>query len=379
MIEPLSFSPAVLNWAASQIGAQLEDVASKISRSPNRILAGQLTSSEAQRFAKKTRVPYGYLFLDAPPEPRKTPLPDFRTTVESVPLSVDFFDLFDDITYKLDWYTDYLQSIEAEKVSFIGKYAKDFPGYIELANEIKASFGVERIAHLSPKNPSDLFGLLATKCEEQGVLVFKSGVVGNNTHRRLSPDEFRGFAICDSTAPCIFINGADTPSAWAFTLLHELVHLWIGASALSDNETFATNKIERYCNEVASEILVPTEEFDEAWHVCDADEDESKILVLARSFKVSALFIARKALAQGYISQEFFRECYKKARDTAKKQSKGGNFFASLAVRNSKSFTQRVVNQALSGKITLTEAGSLLNTNANNVVKLYGTKNPLPL
>ena len=122
-----------------------------------------------------------------------------------------------------------------------------------------------------------------------GVLVMVSGVVGSNSRRTLDPEEFRGFALADSIALLVFINGSDTKSAQMFTLAHELAHLWLGSSGVSDAEALNVSgqDTERWCNRVAAEVLVPI-------HLLQADYSErirlsDEINRLARRFKVSTL------------------------------------------------------------------------------------------
>ena len=141
------------------------------------------------------------------------------------------------------------------------------------------------------------------------MLVMVSGVVGSNTRRTLDPDEFRGFALADKLAPLVFINGADTKAAQMFTLAHELAHLWLGESALSNvgADSSPVHNVETWCNGVAAELLVPLPELRrELGH---GDPLES-VAALARTFKVSTLVILHRILDAGRISRERFQRAY---------------------------------------------------------------------
>jgi Zn-dependent peptidase ImmA (M78 family) len=135
--------------------------------------------------------------------------------------------------------------------------------------------------------------ILTEHAEELGFLVMLSGVVGSNTHRKLNPREFRGFALADRLAPLAFVNGADTKAAQIFTLVHELVHLWLGEAALDDTDmaTASVGDIERWCNQVTAEVLVPLALLPVGKREAPSTEALDH---LARKFKVSTLVVLRR-------------------------------------------------------------------------------------
>ena len=71
-------------------------------------------------------------------------------------------------------------------------------------------------------------------------------------HSAIPVSAFRGFAIADPIAPFIVINDGDAKAAWSFTLLHELAHLWLGATGVSGG--VPEMQIERFCCDVAGEF-----------------------------------------------------------------------------------------------------------------------------
>lgn len=370
----------MLDWAARQAGVTLRDVASQISaRRFDRIEAGELTPTQAEKFAKLVNVPFGFLFFEEPPAERELPIADLRSTPDAEPLGQEFFAVYDDVVYKQSWYRDYLQSIASEPLTFVGRFASGRADVTAatVARDIERTLGLTRTALRSLRGSEDLYAFLAERVEANGILVFKNGVVGNNTRRHLPVSQFRGFAIVDEYAPAVFVNGADAKAAWAFTLLHEVAHIWVGSSAVSDVAVGAGDRTEVLCNAVAAELLVPAAEFVREWNEAGNYEPLIKIDVLRRHFKVSGLVVARRALDRGFIDRAVYRAVY----DAAKKEgadSSGGNFYATLGARNGKRFARTVADLAHAGEISLRLAGRLLNTTPSNVLNYHDRTRALP-
>jgi Zn-dependent peptidase ImmA (M78 family) len=195
-----------------------------------------------------------------------------------------------------------------------------------------------------------------------GVLVMVSGVVGSNNRRVLDPEEFRGFALADTLAPLVFINGADTKAAQMFTLAHELAHVWLGETAVSDTQPSEVpdHVIERWCNQVAAELLVPLEalrqEYDRAAGI------ESETARLARCFQVSTLVILRRIHDAGGLTGQRFWDAYdaELERLRAIPRGSGGNFYLTLGARAGTTFARALVISTLEGRTSFTEAFRLL-------------------
>jgi Zn-dependent peptidase ImmA (M78 family) len=377
MAELLELSPEVLTWAAGQTGETLGEVARKVSkRKPELVEEGKLSQAQIVKFAKVTGVPFGYLFLSAPPAQRKLPIADFRTLTDPAPLGKNFFDIYDDIDFKLSWYRGILRDHQADPLPFIGKFGAN-SNPVSVATDMRKTLGVSQQSISSLKTSDEVFSHIAARAEEQGILIFKNSQAGGSWARPLSVSEFRGFVLSDQWAPAVFINGADAPAAWVFTLAHELAHLWFGDSGVSDVSIRSENKQERLCNSVAAEFLVPADDFRELWDSSPKTIDE-KLGLAKKEFKVSALVTARRAHELGLITNQKYQEIYELVRhNAAKPKEPGGDFYRTLAVRNSKRFTDLVSQLAASGGMTFREAGQLLNINPNKVMTYYAKNRPL--
>ena len=350
-------------WAAERSGLDSHELEHKFPKLPQWESGDHSpTLKQLEQFAKTTRTPVGYFFLPAPPDER-VPIPDLRTVGDRGVRrpSPDLLDTIYQCQQRQDWYRGYAQGIGLDPVPHVGSLSRATP-VEEAASAVTAemSFSVERRG----SNWSDAFGYLRDQAEDSGVLVMVSGVVGSNTRRRLDPAEFRGFALADPLAPLVFVNGADTKAAQIFTLAHELAHIWLGESALSDADlgVQATDEIERWCNGVAAEVLVPLEALQSDF---DALADLTHELDrLARRFKSSTLVVLRRAHEAGFLAWDAYRRAYstefRRVMELVGAGGGGGDFYNTQPTRVSKRFARSVIVSALEGQTLYSDAFQML-------------------
>jgi Zn-dependent peptidase ImmA (M78 family) len=367
-METLQIAPNILRWAADQRGLSLDALVDLLG-TPSKAdayKAGKLSIAQTEKLAQKTHIPFGYFFLETPPANITRSLPDLRQLPDHAPLSIDFFDTLDDVQRKQQWYQDYLKDQGTQPLPFVGKFtfrSKHLP--TEIADDIRKTLNISEQDRQETKDYKAFYNLLSEKIESIGILIFRSGIVKSNTKRGLSVDEFRGFAISDPLVPVIFINGKDSEAAWIFTLAHELAHIWLGESGVSDiapNQSNPTN-LEAYCNRIAAELLTPENEFIPAW-----EQTPNQYDLLSKRFKVSQLVIARRALDLGKIDWSIYQTIANASKKVSK--TEGGSPFRSYPIRNSKRLTKAIVANAVSGQTMLREAASLLNVRPETVLEL---------
>jgi Zn-dependent peptidase ImmA (M78 family) len=355
-------STPVLYWAIERSGKP--DYIEKKFPKLSSWLEGKVqpTLNQLEDFAKATSTPLGFLFLTNPPEDI-LPVPYFRTINEgsSKRPSADLLETVHTLKRRQAWFREYLIEEGHARLDFVEKF-KNSINPKNVAEDIRNTLGLEDGWASSQPNWSKALRSLMDQVEEIGVLVFVNGVVSNNTHRKLNPEEFRGLVLVDDYAPVVFINAADGKAAQMFTLAHELAHVWLGSSAAFDLRELqpSLDNTEQICNQIAAEFLVPTNDFLSSWDEVKKEEDPFQML--ASRFKVSELVIARRALDLELISKDHFVEYYYHYREPGQKKPKdqtGGDFYNNQNMRLSNLFTRSVVRAAKEGKLLYREAYQL--------------------
>ncbi|WP_439856196.1 ImmA/IrrE family metallo-endopeptidase [Pseudomonas yamanorum] len=355
-------NPEILRWARSRARISAGTLAKSIGTAEDNVLAWEdgakrPSFNQAMNYAHHTHIPFGYLYLAKPPV-EDLPLPDLRTVNGREPsYSLALRDTIRWAMERQDWYRSWLTSQGYEKNEVVGILSIN-DGIPAVVVSMREKLGIPEM----PKRGTfdDYFTKLVQSIENIGILVMRNSIVNNNTSRPLSVDEFRGFAMSDALAPVIFVNTADCPEARLFTLIHELTHIWIGKSGVSDAEPQTHNREEIFCNAVAAELLAPEREFRIAWKHFEDWKDN--LPFITRTFHVSEWVIARRALTLGFISQADYSNFIGNKIAAHKARNKDGvpPYSRLQTGRISKTLAKAVASEALSGRMLFRDASRLM-------------------
>ncbi|MFZ5622776.1 MAG: helix-turn-helix domain-containing protein [Pseudomonadota bacterium] len=355
----------LLTWARERAGLDAVALAGRFPKLTDwEEGSRQPTLRQLEEFAHAVHVPIGYLFLPAPPE-EAMPIPDFRTLAgrRITRPSPNLLDTLYLCQQRQDWYRDYSRMHGMTPLPFVGStHIQNDPARV--AEAMRDVLGLSVAERQQLPTWTDALRQLVAKAEDAGVLVMASSIVGSNSHRKLDVEEFRGFALADDLAPLVFVNASDSKAAQMFTLAHELAHLWLGESGISDPEVgqIPQQGIERWCSAVAAELLVPLAELRRE-HRPDVPVLE-EIQRLARNFKVSTLVVLRRLFDAGFIDQAVLWQRYEeeltRIRALDRGGSGGGDFYRTLGARVGKRFARAVLSSTLEGQTLFQEAFRML-------------------
>lgn len=373
----VAIKPELFNWAIERSGVDGFALRKRFGKLDDWLAQTlQPTFKQAEAFAKATYTPIGFLFLVEPPD-EKVPIPDFRTLADTeiTRPSVNLLDTIYSCEQRQYWYREYLLSHGDEANAFVGSLSVN-DAVPESAAIISQAIGFDVAQRVNFATWEQALNEFMDLAERAGILVMRSGIVDNNTRRKLAVEEFRGFALVDDFAPLVFINGADSKSAQMFTLAHELAHIWLGQTALSSPSMshFAEHNTELWCNQVAAELLAPMQHLREQ---LEPDEDIAKTLSrLSKLYKVSALVVMRRLYDAGHIDKSDFlalyqQECQRFA-EFQKNQSGGGDFYRNQRRKLSSTFARALIGSALEGQTSYRDAMRMLGVRKTSTFKELG-------
>lgn len=367
MADYIQIKTSIIRWACNRIGSLYSELsASKDFKrlSNEKDGAVSLTLKQAEKLAKVLRYPFVFLLLDSPvTDIDKLPIADFRSIEgKEVKPNINLKEQIEYCQNQQDWFSDYVNTCDLDVFKYNGKFSlHDDPQEVGL--KLKEFL---KITYKLSKNANDYLKRLKIILENNGILVSSSKVL-KNTQNRLSLSDFRGFALYDDNAPLIFINGNDSASAQIFTLCHELGHIVLGQSGVSDVVKNNTKKIEKWCNEFAANILMPKNDvidtFDQYINISQFLQDATKL------FHVSANALLLRIYNLNLIDKDTFDKEWAKAKALYKdylkslQESNGkssGNYYKTVNSRLSHRLLQSLISSTSVGKTTFRDAAYLL-------------------
>jgi Zn-dependent peptidase ImmA (M78 family) len=385
-------NPEILRWARETSSLTATEAAEKLllREAEGMLPVARLASLETGeseptrpmlvKMAKLYRRPLLTFYMAAPPR-KGNRGQDFRTLPKDYSRSDDaLLDvLIRDTLARQAMVRAILEDEEETKMLPFVSSSRISNGVENVLASIKMTLKFDQVGFYSQPSPDEAFNMLRAKVEAVGVFVLLIGDLGSH-HTKMDTGIFRGFALADQVAPFIIINDQDSHAAWSFTLIHELVHLWLGQTGISG----ATSDIdiERFCNDVAGEFLLPAHEI---IHLNIGNSTAFQTAVggiteFARSRNLSSSMVAYKLYRRGNISRENWQKLSKafqdrwhetrEQRERAPGQKGGPNYYTVRRHRLGTSLIQLVDRVLAGGALTTSKAGKVLGVKAKNVQAL---------
>jgi Zn-dependent peptidase ImmA (M78 family)/transcriptional regulator with XRE-family HTH domain len=380
---------SILRWARESAGLSLEEAAAKAGinaawgvSGADRLLALETEESQVSRpvllkMAKIYRRPLVSFYLDEPPA-RGDRGEDFRTLPDRHTGGEPLVDaLVRDIRSRQAVVRAVqVEEEEAEPLQFISSMSRN-DGVGPVLASIRQVLGLDLAAFRAQGSADAGFALLRSRVEAAGIYVLLIGNLGSH-HSAIDVDAFRGFALADPIAPFVVINDQDAKTAWSFTLLHEVAHLWIGATGVSGGHF--EGAVEQFCNDVASSFLLPQRELDQLLVTRATDLEEATRLVteFAGERLVSRSLVAYRLFRADKISERTWRaltdtfrvqwlQSRAAQRERARGMDGGPNYYIVRRHRLGTALLNFVARNMSEGVLTPTRASKLLGVKPRSV------------
>lgn len=371
----------LLVWGRQMSGMPRHIAAKKIGVSDERLKSWEdaqdsPTVNQLRNLAKTYKQSFAAFYLKKAPSIPELPLKDYRRLPGAIRHEISH-EIIMDIRNNMDRRQITLELLhlnqeEPKEINFNGNITESV---VNLANRIRENLNLSIQEQFKFREPRKGFNSWRKALENFGVLVFQSASI--------DIDDMRGYSVYKKQLPFIVVNRKDTESSRIFTLIHELVHLYLRSSGLCDLESRTDippeeQYLEQYCNSVAANVLVPAEHFLNHTIITDNhtnDWSELEISRLARDYCVSREMIARRLTEVGIADVGFYKVMREKYLDEYKKSkskkrsgfvspsvdviSKGGNVFSGIIIRSLKSH-----------KINSSQASELLGIKLKHIKKI---------
>lgn len=387
-------NPEVMVWARKAAGLDVPEAARKLGFFSNakgekkvnvnrleRIEAGEQapTYTTLEKMAKHYRRPMIVFYLRYPPADDDYGT-DFRTTPNAENQTIDplLGAAIREVKTSQAIAKEIVAQDHPQPLPFVGSCSVEDPP-AKIAESILTTIRFDLDEFRRQSNLDDAFKYLRRQAEQAGIFVVLIDEVGK---KYLDADAFRGFALADPIAPYVAINKNDARTAWSFTLLHELAHIWLGESGVSGG--WPEIRMEELCNNVASQILLKDRELDALIADLPADPRQLASRIgefasrkhISRSFVAYRLYLAKKLDKKEWteLNEQFrteWRERKAREKEALKEKNGGGAYYNTQRMKAGNKLLRTVASALEAHSISVSRAGkALLNANTLSIYKM---------
>jgi Zn-dependent peptidase ImmA (M78 family) len=307
-----TINPALLTWARTTASYDLTEAAHKAKVDVEILSAwetgdDQPSIAQLRRLADLYKRPLAVLYLPAPPADPQA-MHDFRRLPDMGPrrfspgLALEVRRAQQRRELAVELYEENL--VTPTPFNLITNDSADPEA---VGEQVRAALGIRYDQQSRWGNQLPAFREWRTRIEDAGVLVFQA--------TRIESDEASGFAYWAEAFPFIVVNRKDVYPRRTFSLVHELAHLMLRQSGVSEINVDAPRpaadaKIEVFCNHVAAAALMPRATLLAEPLVAQRpgvqDWPDDAIEVLSLTYNTSREGIVRRLLTFGRVTQDFY-------------------------------------------------------------------------
>lgn len=381
----------LLSWARKHAKVTLEDAAKAANVTAQDVEVWEAgknipTLNQLRCLAAKYHFPLAVFYLPEPPV-EFAPLRDFRRLPDAedknitANLAYHIRNAYERRELALELYDDLREPPHAFTLK---AQLSDNPETV--GESIRNYLGVDDDAQKNAARHTRAFDFWRQRMEQHGILVF----VISGPHYSVELEEMRGFAIAKSELPVIVVNGKDySQGGKCYTLLHELTHVILGESAISNGSTgrFSStteeDRIERFCDAVTAAALMPRRlilSFPIAQASGERKWEDDDLRIISQAIGVSREALLLRLVTLNRATWEFynaqrarFQEEYRQAaaqHALGKKEPIPIKRSVLLMSWNGRGFTRLVLRSYYDQRITLNDVSSYLGAKVKHIPAL---------
>jgi Zn-dependent peptidase ImmA (M78 family) len=277
----VAYNPNILREALQARSLTPAKLSERLEIPVGRLLKEMGDTEPSQAFikmvAKELGLPLFAFYMSKLP-PTKEAIPDFReenatpgakdrTTIEAIKLA--------------EGIQKTLVDLGAPGITKLPKFAATSDGDIDgFARKIRSEFDLSLEDQRDAKDSRAFYVTVRKKVEDRGVVVLQDS---------FPREDGSGFCLAHAHHPVIVVNSnKQTRARRNFTLVHELAHVLMGSTGISD-PFVRKNAIERRCSRFAGSFLVPGEWVYTLMQTNDvaSDPDLDDVRAAAKKLKIS--------------------------------------------------------------------------------------------